>query len=1497
MYLIFDTETTGRALDFKASFHDTDNWPRMVQLAWQLHDEWGNLVENGNFLIKPEGFNIPHGAQKIHGISTELALAKGEKLETVVETFEKALEKADVIAGHNLEFDIKVVGAELVRLGRDTTLLESKLVADTMTEKTAELCKLEGGRGGRYKYPKLGELYEFLFGEKFDHAHNASADVEANARAFFELIRRGEFTDEELGREPGYVRTFQEKYPDVFPPFGLKHEDLFELSKALESGGPEAEETTSAQTVVHTDFVHLHVYSQYTVLSSTVKIPELVKKAAEEKMPAVALTDKNSLMGAFKFWREVEKQNQIIREKNKQIQKEIEEGNADENDLLPEIKPVIGMEINVARDISKKEMSDKGRSIVLLAKNYTGYKNLVKLSSIANTEGYYYQPRIDKKLLRQYKEGLICLTGGMESEIPYHILNIGENQAEEILKEYMDIFGGDLYLEMMRHGKEEEEVVNTTLKKWSEKYQIKTVATNQVHFLNQDDFDSYKLLVAVRDGGSRRGFGRHEEINDSYYFKSQAEMRGLFENDYPEALANIKEILDKIETYTLSRDIIMPLFNIPDEFKVEDDPDGTKSQAAYLRHLVFEGAKKRWGEPLPGRVKERLEFELKVIEEKGFPGYFLIVWDVIHQAKKMGVLVGPGRGSAAGSAVSYAIGITNVDPIKYNLLFERFLNPGRKSMPDIDMDFDDKGRADVVKYVVDKYGYDNVAQIITYGTMKAKSAIRDAFRVFDLPLDLADTLSKLADIPLDYILHLPPEEIKQLDYKKEHIDNALKFQQIIRANPEVIPALEKAAKVEGSLRNTGIHACGHIISPVKINEIMPVIRPNNSEYLVTQFDNDMVEPAGLLKMDFLGIKTLTIIKDAIRMVKMRHGVEIDLDNLSLDDKKTYELLQKGLTIGVFQFESPGMRKYLKQLKPNTFEDLVAMVALYRPGPMEYIPKFIRRKEGKEPVEYDLPEMEEVLKSTYGITVYQEQVMILARKLAGFTPSEADDLRKAMGKKKKDLLDAYKDKFIQGGLKNGHPQEKLEKIWKDWEAFAQYAFNRSHAVSYALVAYYTAYLKANFPPEFFAASLTAHFTNRDKVTTFLEDTHHFGIKILSPDVNESGMDFMVNKEGNIRFGLAGIKGVGSSAAEEIIKEREKHGPFKNIFDFIERINVSKVSIAALEKLALSGAFDTFGIDRGTYFCSEGNGEIWLKKLQRYGQRRQEEKNSNLLSLFGGDSGVELPKPVIPKCESFSHLEMLEKEKELLGYYVSGHPLDQYKKTLETFAQYDLDYIQSAITSLNENRDILLDEHNNGQDEEIIVDDEGNVEVMEKVDEQVKITLRKAKTLIGKRIRLGGIITDARHKTTQRGEGYAFFQLEDYKANLDLGIFGEEYDKSKHLIENQKMLGVEAVINENWRKPGEYRITAKRLFPLYNLLEKQSKELKLTIPEHMITKDFVDNLLHLFTAHKGKVPLYIKITSPADKIHIDYQSKAIKVQVTEELLKTLDEMGVDYALKMH
>ncbi len=1498
MYLIFDTETTGKSLDFNASFHDTAKWPRMVQLALQLHDDWGNLVEHGNYLIKPEGFNIPHGARQIHGISTELALKEGKNLTEVLRLFSNALAQADIIAGHNLRFDINVIGAEMVRLGLDTSLLESKHVLDTMTEKTAELCKLEGGRG-RYKFPKLGELYTFLFGEEFEQAHNASADVEANARAFFELIRIGLFTDEELLKEPGYVEEFRRKYPDVFPPFGLKHENLFERSRQLEKESETPREEVSVTTEVKNHFIHLHVYSQFSVLNSTVKIPELIRKAAADKMPAVALTDKNSMMGAFKFWMEVMQHNESVRAYNEKIRREIEAGKRTAADLRQMLKPIIGMEINVARDIGKKDKTDKGRPVVLLAKNYRGYKNLVKLSSIANTKGYYYQPRIDKKLLEQYKEGLICLTGGMEGELAYHILHIGENQAEEILQEYHAIFGEDLYMEMMRHNKQEEEVVNNTYKKWQEKYGIKTVAANQVHFLNKEDFESYKLLVAVKEGGNRRGFSRDANVNEEFYFKSDAEMRELFQNDFPEALENIDEIYNKIEIYKLDRDILMPRFQVPDEFIQPGDLDGSRSQAKYLRHLVYEGAKKRWGDPIPDHVKERLDYELNVIEDLGFPGYFLIVWDVINQAKKMGVLVGPGRGSAAGSAVSYAIGITNVDPIKYNLLFERFLNPGRKSMPDIDMDFDDKGRAQVIQYVVDKYGYENVAQIITYGTMKAKSAIRDAFRVYELPLDVADKLSKLADIPLELVLKHTPEEIRKLEgFKKEELDHAVELRKIIDANPDLIPTLEKASKVEGSLRNTGIHACGHIISPVPIDEILPITRPNSSEYLVTQYDNEMVEPAGLLKMDFLGIKTLTIIKDAIRMIKERHGVEIDLDTLGFDDPKTYELLQKGLTVGVFQFESPGMRKYLKQLKPNNLEDLIAMVALYRPGPMEYIPTYIRRKHGLEKVTYDLPEMEEALKSTYGISVYQEQVMILSQKLAGFTPSEADDLRKGMGKKKREVIDKLKDKFIRQGVELGHPKEKLEKIWRDWEAFAQYAFNRSHAVSYAVVAYWTAYLKANYPSEFFAASLTSHFSNRDKMAVFLEDAHQFGIKILPPDVNESGMDFMVNREGHIRFGLSGIKGVGRSPAEEIIREREENGLYKDIFDFMERVNLSRVSIGALEKLAFSGAFDTFGLDRSVYFCTEkNNDEPWIKKLQRYGQRRQEEKNSGSYSLFGEESGVELPKPAVPKCEGMNYLELLEEEKNLLGYYISGHPLDQFKKTVSVYAHHDLDYLNKVIKSLNEKRDILKDEQTNGtEDEEILIDEEGEVITMEKDEDQVVVSYKKARQFLQKPIRVAGIISNAQHKTSQRGEGYAFFTLEDYKASMELAIFGEDYDKNKHLIENQKMVGATIFISEKWKNPGQYRVTVKKMMPLYNLLEKQTKEIILKIPEHQVSRSFTDQLFELLVQHKGKIPLQIHLFSSVENIKVPYQSRAVKVKVTEELLEALDKMGVEYQIKL-
>ena len=942
MYLIFDTETTGLPKRWNAPITDTDNWPRCIQIAWQLHDGMGNCIESQDYLVQPEGFNIPYDAEKIHGISTELAQEQGIPLAEVLEKFNEALGKTKFVVGQNVKFDLNIMGAEFVRGAVENPLQELPLL-DTCTEHTASLCQLPGGRYGKFKLPTLTELHEFLFNQPFADAHNATADVEATTRCFLELIRLGEYTKEQLDVQPDYFEGFKKENTDTIKLIGLKHINLKKesakinerIKKAQERDVPAENINQNVSDLVDVDFVHLHNHSQFSVLQSTMSVTEIVSAAAKYNMQAVALTDHANMMGAFHFVNAVNKHNSGVKAK---IAEAEEKGET--TDAKP-IKPIIGCEFFVCENHQDKTRKDNGYQIVLLAKNKNGYHNLAKLSSHAYVDGFYYLPRIDKKLIQQYKEDIIVLTGNLYGEVPSKVLNVGENQAEEALLWWKNEFGEDLYVELMRHNQEDEDRVNPTLIKLAKKHDVKLIASNNTYYQNQEDANAHDILLCVKDGekqatpiGRGRGY-RYGLPNQEYYFKSPEAMKQLFK-DAPEAISNVQEVVDKIEAFQLARDVLLPAFDIPEEFKHEDDlaDGGKRGENAYLKHLVFEGAKKRYGEVLSEEVQERLDFELSVIENTGYPGYFLIVEDFIREARKMDVSVGPGRGSAAGSVAAYCLWITNIDPLKYDLLFERFLNPDRISMPDIDIDFDDEGRGRVMQYVIDKYGSSQVAQIITYGTMAAKSSIRDTARVLDLPLFDADRIAKL--IPtmskLGKIFGLDEKELGK-KFRAEDLEKVNELLNIADGNDLQAETVNLARTLEGSVRNTGIHACGVIITPDDITKFVPVALAKDSDLYVTQFDNSVVEDAGLLKMDFLGLKTLTLIKDTVKIVKAKHDILLDPDTFPLDDEKTYELFQRGETVGVFQYESPGMQKHLKDLKPTVFEDLIAMNALYRPGPM------------------------------------------------------------------------------------------------------------------------------------------------------------------------------------------------------------------------------------------------------------------------------------------------------------------------------------------------------------------------------------------------------------------------------------------------------------------------------------------------------------------------------------------------------------------------------------
>lgn len=1255
MYIVFDTETTGLPRDYNAPMSDVDNWPRLVQIAWQLHDEKGKLISNNNFIVKPEGFTIPYNAEKVHGISTDRALKEGHDLSKVLGIFHEDVEKAKYLVGHNIGFDINVMGAEFIRKEIAMKLPEMKEL-DTKDLST-DFCAIPGGKGGKFKWPTLTELYKKLFGVGFEDAHDAAYDVDATAKCFFGLI-----TQKVIPTAKG-VDAMEVIYEppklDAANFAAAKDEQKIAAKEVLKAAGK-----ADISEMEDIPFSHLHVHTQYSVLQATSEIPALIAQAKALKMPAIAMTDHGNMMGAFHFVRAA---------------------------LANDIKPIIGCEFNLNRERKNKSVKDDGFQTVLLAKNKKGYHNLAKLASYANIEGFYYVPRIDKEVLVQYKSDLIATTGGLWGEVPFLILNVGETQAEEAFVWWKEQFGEDFYVELNRHGIPEEEKVNEVLLRFANKYGVKYFAANNTYYNNKVDANAHDILLCVKDGellekpkkyiGKRGREYRYGFPNEEFYIKSQEEMKKLFA-DLPEAIACTHEIVQKIETYKLQRDVLLPKFDIPDQFKdPQDDIDDEKrGENAYLRHLTYEGAKKRYGE-ITDEIRERLDFELATIKKTGYPGYFLIVQDFTAAARKMGVSVGPGRGSAAGSAVAYCTGITNVDPIAYDLLFERFLNPERVSLPDIDIDFDDEGRQSVIDYVIKKYGSNQVAQIITYGTMAAKSAIRDTARVLNLPLSEADKLAKLVpDIKLKALFDLSKDRAKLQEKLKGNGEDLAKAEELIRiskGHDELSRTINQAKILEGSVRNTGIHACGVIITPDDITNFVPVALAKDSEMVCTQFDNSVVESAGLLKMDFLGLKTLTLIKDACKIVKERHGLDLDPDTFPIDDQKTYELFQRGETVGIFQYESAGMQKYMRELKPTVFADLIAMNALYRPGPLAYIPSFIRRKHGTEEIIYDLDDMKEFLEETYGITVYQEQVMLLSQKLAGFSKGEADVLRKAMGKKQKDVLDKMKPKFVEQASAKGYDAKKLEKIWTDWEAFASYAFNKSHSTCYAWIAYQTAYLKAHYPAEYMASVLSNNMNDITQVTFFMEECKRAGIAVLGPDVNESRRSFAVNKEGQIRFGLGATKGAGNAAVDMIIEERDENGPYKNIFEFCKRVNSRGVNKKTMEALAMGGGFDCFPEHHRRQYLEAPDGDATLlEKAVKYAQKVQQEADSSQVSLFGGSGGMEVPMPTIAPMEPFSQLQQLNIEKEVVGLYISGHPLDQFKVEIESFTNTPLTEIKDT-----------------------------------------------------------------------------------------------------------------------------------------------------------------------------------------------------------------------------
>jgi DNA polymerase-3 subunit alpha len=1147
------------------------------------------------------------------------------------------------------------------------------------------------------------------------------------------------------------------------------------------------------------DFAPLHCHTQYSLLDGAADIDAMVKKAKEDGMPAVAITDHGNMFGVFKFFAACRKYN---------------------------IKPILGCEVYVVEDRSNKkftrENKDKRYHQLLLAKNEIGYKNLMYIVSLGFIDGLYMDfPRVDFELIKAHSEGIIATTCCVGGEVPQTMITKGVEEAEKVFLKWYQVFGDDYYVELQRHEIDDldgtgwsQEAINKELLKFASKHKVLSIATNDSHYVDQKDAEAHDILLCLQTGKDFVDQDRFKFPNDQFFFKTQYQMKELFK-DVPQAIENTIQLTEKIESLNLERNVLLPAFQIP---------VGFKNQNEYLKFLTFEGAKKRWGDILPIEIIERLDFELGTIERMGFPGYFLIVQDFIQEGKKMNVSIGPGRGSAAGSAVAYAIGITNVDPIKYNLLFERFLNPDRISMPDMDIDFDDEGREKVIDYVIEKYGKNQVAQIITYGTMAAKSCIRDVGRVLKVPLSETDRMAKLIPDGVGIKLKDAFKDVEELRTLKADLKD-------IRGK-----TLQLAEILEGSVRHRGIHAAGVIIAPDDIKKYVPICTAKDSELFVTQFDGKYIENAGMLKMDFLGLKTLTIIKDALKLIEKNHQIIIDIDAIPFDDAKTYELFQRGETVGIFQFESDGMQKYLKELKPDSFEDLIAMCALYRPGPMDYIPNYINRKHGKEAVEYDSPEMEVYLKETYGITVYQEQVMLLSQKLANFTKGKADELRKAMGKKDKAKLDSLYSLFVEGCKANAIDEKIFNKIWADWEKFASYAFNKSHSTCYAYVAFQTAYLKANYPSEFMAAVLSHNMNDIKQVNFFLSECRRMNITTLGPDVNESDLKFSVNKKGEVRFALSALKGVGEAAVSAILEERE-NGFFTSIFDFTRRVNLRAVNKKNIEVLAQAGAFDGFGnTHRAQYFHIYKDDSSFIELAIKFGNNVKERANSNAFSLFGNTKDAEIPEPEIPHENPWSTFDQLQKEKEVTGIYISGHPLDEFSIEIKNVCNADFETIEKF-----KNKEVIIP----------------------------------------------CMVSNVNKRIDKNGKPWAIVTFEDLVSTQEVMMFNEDYTKFLAFLDIGTRLVLRGHYKPSFRDKERFDLKVYNLEYLQDLLEKNAKSLRILMHYRDLDETLVDKIFAILQKHKGKKPFSIYLFDDTEQ-PLPFSSNKIAVNINKELYKELENI---------
>jgi DNA polymerase III subunit alpha len=1179
-------------------------------------------------------------------------------------------------------------------------------------------------------------------------------------------------------------------------------------------------------------FSHLHCHTQYSLLDGAANITSMYKKAQKDGMPAIAITDHGNMFGVFQFVAEASK--------------------------FEGVKPIVGCEFYLVENRHEKtftkDKKDKRFHQLFLAKNTEGYRNLSKMCSTGYIEGMYSKyPRIDKSLVLEYHKGLIATTCCLGASVPQAILRHGEDAGRKEFEWWLNIFQEDYYIELQRHALKEQILVNEVLVRFAKEYNVKIIASNDSHYVDREDANAHDILLCINTGekqstpkmddvsmddDANKKNARFAFPNDEFYFKTTSEMTALFK-DIPEAIDNTNEIVGKVEHLKLKQDIMLPNFVIPSDFKTQDD---------YLYDLTYKGAQERYKDITP-EVKERLDFELFTIRTMGFAGYFLIVADFIKAGRDLGVLIGPGRGSAAGSAVAYCIGITNIDPIKYNLLFERFLNPDRKSMPDIDTDFDDEGRQKVIDYVVEKYGKKQVAQIVTYGTMAAKMSIKDVARVMDLPLNEANAMAKLVSdkpgIKLNRLLKGALSGDGGLTDKEglasEDIENAKQLREILAdTNDPRSKVLKEALVLEGSVRGTGVHAAGIIIAPSDLTDIIPVATAKDSDLLLTQFEGNVIEDSGVIKMDFLGLKTLTIIRDALKLIKQNHNVSIDIDYINLDDKKTYELYQKGETNATFQFESVGMQKYLKELKPDKFDELIAMNALYRPGPIAYIPNFINRKWGREKVVYDLPAMEEYLGDTYGICVYQEQIMLLSQKLANFTKGDADVLRKAMGKKQIAVLNKMKAQFMEGCEKNGHPLSICEKVWTDWEAFASYAFNKSHSTCYALVAYQTAYLKAHYPAEYMAAVLTNNMSNIDKITFFMEECKNMNLAVKGPDVNESNVRFAVNEKSDVRFALSAIKGVGEAAVESLIEERERGGKFQDLFDFVRRVNLRTVSKKVIESLAQAGAFDSFGLSRATFFAPSDKYDSFIEHLLKYGQGYQQQKNSSVNSLFGeAASDTMMTTPAIPKVEEWNLIQKLNYEKDCVGIYLSGHPLDDFKMEMG-FAN---------------------------------------------------TTLEKVADIRGQKIKLAVFVSAAQQRVAQNGNPWGFFTIQDYSGSYEFRLFKENYARFAPILQVGASVFIEGEMRTRFNSE-EYELNIKEVRFLGGLSDDLTESITVMIPIEQISHQMIEDLDVICRKHKGKHKLKVQFLDATNRQTLHLFSPDKKVNANGDFIVDIEKHGLRY-----